>query len=148
MTRTMFHSPSIRPSEGAGTKLADKDRKMTTLALVDDDEHIVASLKMFFEAEGYTVRTYHDGEAALPALTESPPDIAILDVKLRDGEIYPLADRLRELGVPMIFHSAHVNERDIVQRYPSARVCCKPFDASLLRQVIDDVVASRSSPRK
>ena len=37
---------------------------------------------MFFEAEGYQVRTYHDGEAALPALTESPPDIAILDVKM------------------------------------------------------------------
>ncbi|MEL6781862.1 MAG: DNA-binding response regulator, partial [Pseudomonadota bacterium] len=51
---------------------------MATLALVDDDENIVASLKIFFEAEGYQVRTYHDGEAALPALTETPPDIAIL----------------------------------------------------------------------
>ena len=45
---------------------------MATLALVDDDENIVASLRMFFEAEGYAVRTYHDGEAALPALTETP----------------------------------------------------------------------------
>ena len=47
---------------------------MTTLALVDDDENIVASLKIFFEAEGYQVRTYHDGLTALGALTDSPPD--------------------------------------------------------------------------
>ncbi len=37
-----------RHREGAG---------MATLALVDDDENIVESLKMFFEAEGYKVRT-------------------------------------------------------------------------------------------
>ena len=34
---------------------------MATLALVDDDEIFVASLKIFFEAEGYNVRTYHVG---------------------------------------------------------------------------------------
>lgn len=28
---------------------------MATLALVDDDENIVESLKMFFEAEGYKI---------------------------------------------------------------------------------------------
>ena len=115
MTRTMFHSPSIRPSEGAGTKLADKDRKMTTLALVDDDEHIVASLKMFFEAEGYTVRTYHDGEAALPALTESPPDIAILDVKMPRMDGMELLRRLRQTSeLPVIFLTSKDEEIDEV----------------------------------
>ena len=43
---------------------------MTTIALVDDDENIVASLKPFFEAEGYTVRAYHDSESALQGLAE------------------------------------------------------------------------------
>ena len=55
---------------------------MPSLALVDDDENIVTSLKMFFEAEGYQVRTYFDGQSALPALTDTPPDIAIFDVKM------------------------------------------------------------------
>ena len=43
---------------------------MPTIALVDDDENILASLKIFFEAEGYQVRTYHDGATALTALAE------------------------------------------------------------------------------
>ena len=65
---------------------------MTTLALVDDDENIVASLKIFFEAEGYQVRTYHDGLTALGALTDSPPDLAILAVKM----LIPAFVRARE----------------------------------------------------
>ncbi len=32
---------------------------------------------------------------------------AILDVRLRDGEWFPAAERLREAGVPLIFHSGH-----------------------------------------
>ena len=55
---------------------------MATIALVDDDENIVEALKAFFEAEGYQVRAYHDGAAALAGLSETPPDIAILDVKM------------------------------------------------------------------
>ena len=38
---------------------------MPTIALVDDDENILTSLKIFFEQEGYTVRTYTDGATAL-----------------------------------------------------------------------------------
>ena len=63
-----------RHREGAG---------MATLALVDDDENIVESLKMFFEAEGYKVRTYHDGQTALTALTETPPDLVVLEIERR-----------------------------------------------------------------
>lgn len=113
MTRTMFHSTADRPH--SGLKLADKDRTMTTLALVDDDENIVASLKMFFEAEGYNVRTYHDGESALPALTENPPDIAILDVKMPKMDGMELLRRLRQTSeLPVIFLTSKDEEIDEV----------------------------------
>ena len=88
---------------------------MTTLALVDDDENIVASLKIFFEAEGYDVRTYHDGEAALPALTENPPDIAILDVKMPKMDGMELLRRLRQnSSLPLIFLTSKDEEIDEV----------------------------------
>ena len=88
---------------------------MTTLALVDDDENIVASLKIFFEAEGYDVRTYHDGETALPALTETPPDIAILDVKMPRMDGMELLRRLRQTSeLPVIFLTSKDEEIDEV----------------------------------
>jgi two-component system response regulator ChvI len=88
---------------------------MTTLALVDDDENIVASLKIFFEAEGYQVRTYHDGLTALGALTDSPPDLAILDVKMPKMDGMELLKRLRQTSeVPVIFLTSKDEEIDEV----------------------------------
>lgn len=88
---------------------------MASLALVDDDENIVASLKIFFEAEGYQVRTYYDGEAALPALTENPPDIAILDVKMPKMDGMELLRRLRATSdLPVIFLTSKDEEIDEV----------------------------------
>ena len=88
---------------------------MTTLALVDDDENIVASLKIFFEAEGYNVRTYHDGLSALGALTDSPPDLAILDVKMPKMDGMELLKRLRQTSeLPVIFLNSKDEEIDEV----------------------------------
>jgi two-component system response regulator ChvI len=55
---------------------------MATIALVDDDENILTSVSMFLENEGYDVRTFTDGAEALPHLTETPPDLAIFDIKM------------------------------------------------------------------
>ncbi|MCU0883317.1 MAG: response regulator transcription factor [Hyphomonadaceae bacterium] len=52
---------------------------MTTIALVDDDENIRASLEILFQSEGYDTRSYPDGATALAALSASPPDLAIFD---------------------------------------------------------------------
>ncbi len=88
---------------------------MTTLALVDDDENIVASLKMFFEAEGYDVKTYHDGLSALSGLTETPPDLAILDVKMPKMDGMELLRRLRQNSeLPVIFLTSKDEEIDEV----------------------------------
>ena len=88
---------------------------MPTLALVDDDENIVTSLKMFFEAEGYQVRTYHDGQSALPALSETPPDIAIFDVKMPKMDGMELLRRLRQTSdMPVIFLTSKDEEIDEV----------------------------------
>ena len=50
---------------------------MATIALVDDDKNILASVTMLLEQEGYHVRSYTDGASALTALTATPPDLVI-----------------------------------------------------------------------
>ena len=40
-----------------------------TIALVDDDRNILASVSMTLEAEGFAVKTYTDGAEALRALS-------------------------------------------------------------------------------
>jgi DNA-binding response OmpR family regulator len=88
---------------------------MPTIALVDDDENILASLKIFFEAEGHTVRAYHDGATALSALAEAPPDIAILDIKMPRMDGIEVLRRLRQTSnLPVIFLTSKDDEMDEV----------------------------------
>ena len=59
-----------------------------TIALIDDDRNILTSLSIALEKEGFKVQTYIDGESALIGLTRTPPDLAIIDIKMpkMDGE--------------------------------------------------------------
>src|SRR5204863_3791024 len=79
-------------------------KEKSTIALVDDERNILTSLGMALEAEGYKVRTYSDGAAALEALTEEPVDLAILDTKMPRMDGLELLRRLRQqTDMPVIF---------------------------------------------
>lgn len=88
---------------------------MARLALVDDDENIVESLSLFFEAEGYDIDAYHDGESALLGLSNRPPDLAIFDVKMPRMDGMELLRRLRQNSdLPVIFLTSKDEEIDEV----------------------------------
>ena len=55
---------------------------MPTIALVDDDRHILASVSLTLEGEGYRIMSYTDGFSALDGFKLSPPDLIILDMKM------------------------------------------------------------------
>ncbi len=85
-----------------------------TIALVDDDRNILTSLSIaLLEKEGFKVQTYIDGESALIGLTRTPPDLAIVDIKMpkMDGE--ELLKKLRKkTSLPVIFLTSKDDEID------------------------------------
>jgi len=110
---------------------------MATVALVDDDENILASLKIFFEAEGYTVRTYNEGVSALAALSETPPDIAILDIKMPRMDGIEVLRRLRQTSsLPVILLTSKDEEMDEVVGFNVGAddYIRKPFSQRLLNE--------------
>ncbi|WP_246448050.1 response regulator [Novosphingobium flavum] len=66
------------------------------------------------------------------AIARHRPDAAILDVQLADGEVFPLADLLIQLDVPIIFHSGHADTTSLLARYPAARSANKPCTSELI----------------
>jgi two-component system response regulator ChvI len=84
-----------------------------SIALVDDDRNILTSVSIALQSEGFTVRIYSDGETALKALIENPPDLAVLDIKMPRMDGMELLRRLREKGaVPAIFLTSKDDELD------------------------------------
>ena len=110
---------------------------LPTIALVDDDENILTSLKIFFEAEGYIVRTYTDGAQALTALTEAPPDIAILDIKMPRMDGVEVLRRIRtSSSLPVILLTSKDEEMDEVVGFNVGAddYIKKPFSQRLLSE--------------
>jgi two-component system, OmpR family, response regulator ChvI len=86
---------------------------MHTIALVDDDRNILASVSIAFETEGYRIVTYSDGASALDGFKASPPDLAILDIKMPRMDGMELLRRLREKSdLPVIFLTSKEDEID------------------------------------
>jgi two-component system response regulator ChvI len=84
-----------------------------TIALVDDDRNILASLSVALQSEGFITRLYSDGEAALKALLDNPPDLAVLDIKMPRMDGMELMRRLREKAdFPVIFLTSKDEELD------------------------------------
>ena len=86
---------------------------MPSITLVDDDQNILTALGMFFETEGYTVKTFSSAPDGLKALVETPPDIAILDVKMPKMDGMEVLRRLRQTSeLPVIFLTSKDEEID------------------------------------
>jgi two-component system response regulator ChvI len=84
-----------------------------SIALVDDDRNILTTLSIALQAEGYAIRVYSDGEAALKALTENPPDLAVFDIKMPRMDGMELLRRLRATSdLPVIFLTSKDEEQD------------------------------------
>ena len=84
-----------------------------TIALIDDDRNILTSISIALEKEGFKVQTYLDGESALIGLTRTPPDLAVIDIKMpkMDGE--ELLKKLRKkTSMPVIFLTSKEDEID------------------------------------
>jgi len=84
-----------------------------TIALIDDDRNILTSLSIALEKEGFKVQTYLDGESAIIGLTRTPPDLAVIDIKMpkMDGE--ELLKKLRKkTSMPVIFLTSKDDEID------------------------------------
>ncbi len=98
---------------------------------------------MLLEQEGYHVRTFTDGAAALTALTTTPPDLAILDIKMPRMDGLELLRRLRQAqDLPVIFLTSKDEEIDELMGLNAGAddYIRKPFSQRLLLERVRAVL--------
>ena len=122
----------------------------STIALVDDDQHLLTSVTMALEAEGFVVRPHSDPVKALQDLLSRPVDLAVLDIKMPQMDGLELLAQLRKHStVPVVFLTSKDAEDD--QLYGLSQgaddYITKPFSVRLLVERIRTILR-RAEPAR
>ncbi len=66
-----------------------------SVLVVDDEPNIVLSLEFLLKQAGFRVRMVSNGEAALAAIADEPPDLVLLDVMIPGRDGYAVCQAIR-----------------------------------------------------
>lgn len=116
-----------------------------TVLVLEDEYYIADDLRRWLEAEGATIlgptaslseglRLLGDGAA---------PDLAILDIGVRGGSVFPVADLLLRRGIPFVFATGYDRAR-LPPRYSGMRSVTKPYDRDGLIAVLAELDTDRA----
>ena len=115
----------------------------TRIALVDDDLNILTTVSILLESEGFSVSKFSDGEEALQEFADTPPDLAVLDIKMPRMDGMELLNRLRRnSNLPVIFLTSKDDEIDefLGLKMGADDYIKKPFSQRLLVERIRTVL--------
>ena len=96
--------------------------------LVVEDDYLIGQdlLEELLRCDAEVIGPVASVAEALALLQLRPlPYMAILDIKVRDGLVYPVADVLQHLGVPFIFATGY-DRSAIPQAYADVALAQKP----------------------
>jgi DNA-binding response OmpR family regulator len=74
--------------------------------------------------------------------TEAPLDGAILDIRLSDGNSYPVAQALLSRGIPFAFATGQ-GEGSLDAGFEGRPILIKPFDFASVQDVVTKLLAGR-----
>ena len=103
----------------------------TKILVVDDDSNISDLLKMYFENEGYDVKTASDGVEGLNFFKLFEPDLVLLDIMLPKKDGWQVCREIREMSskpVIMITAKGEVFDKVLGLELGADDFVVKPFD--------------------
>jgi adenylate cyclase len=124
------------------------------ILVVDDYELNLALISRILELSGFEVTLARSGEEAIQSLTQSMPDLAILDVMMPNMDGYELCAKLRQPPIyatlPIILLTAMSSEGEKVKakRAGANEIWSKPFEMEHFLRRIKDLLGDESADVK
>jgi DNA-binding response OmpR family regulator len=115
-----------------------KSESGSSILVVEDEIEISRLFLEVLGNAGYRVVPAYSVVDALSSLASQPFDAAILDIELRDGPVFPVADHLAARGIPFLFASA-VYFQAVPKRHQSAPFVTKPFSINELLHRVNSI---------
>ena len=124
----------------AESRVISKSAASNGTALLVEDEPLVAMMMadVLSDFEFDVIGPFASVDKAIAAVDGTNVKVALLDVNLGGEMVYPVASRLRELGVPFIFMTGYAPE-GVSKEFNDAPILKKPVDQAQLYQIIQRV---------
>ena len=106
-----------------------------SIYLADDEKSIRELLHSFLASDGYTVRSFENGDALLEAFRQEPAELVILDIMMPGTDGLTVCREIRSVSdIPIILLTAKDSELDYVMGISqgSDDYLTKPFRPTIL----------------
>jgi len=103
----------------------------TKILVIDDDSNICDLLKLYFEKEGYAVKTASDGIEGINSFKIYEPDLVLLDIMLPRKDGWQVCREIREISskpIIMITAKGEVFDKVLGLELGADDFVVKPFD--------------------
>lgn len=120
-----------------------------SVLVVDDEPNIVLSLEFLMRQAGFDVRTARDGDAALAAIAERPPDLVLLDLMIPGRDGYEICQVIRSdpacarTRIVMLTARSREVEREKGLALGADDYVTKPFSTRDLVERVRQLLAAR-----
>jgi DNA-binding response OmpR family regulator len=130
---------------------ANRPLKNARILVAEDDAILALDLTAILREAGAEVVGLGVTLKQTLSLVKTPHlSAAVLDVNLRDEDVFPAAFALEELGVSIVFYTACTGAHEVHAAWPKAQIVVKPASARLLieavRQACEIAGHSRATP--
>ena len=110
--------------------------------VVDDEENLCLLYREELESEGYAVTTVPDAERAMKVVSQDPPDVVVMDIRM------PRMDGIEAMGLmlsrkndlPVILNTAYTSYKDDFRSWPASAYVIKSSDLGELKRAIKKVL--------
>jgi two-component system response regulator GlrR len=119
-----------------------------TILIVENDDSLIRALSKRLASHGFTCITAASGAQGLAAFRETPVDLILSDLHMPGGDGVAFAEAVRRSSnVPIIFITGFRNDfRRRLRAVSNIVTVKKPFDFSLLMDVISVALMTRNNP--
>ncbi len=122
------------------------------IVILDDEVVTVRRLVHALKRDGYQTEGFVDTMEAMSRLRETPPDVLVMDVRLKDADGVDLMQRIHSLipntAVILITGYASINHAVEATKKGAFHYLAKPFRLETLREVIASALQHRQQTRR
>jgi DNA-binding NtrC family response regulator len=117
---------------------------MANISVLDDVSDAATLIRRILERKGHSVSTFSEEEAFLAFVAENPPDLAILDIKLKKMTGVEVLEELRKVApnakIIMLTGYPTLETARECMRLGAAEYCVKPIDKEELEDKVSEVL--------